>query len=278
MAMDEVARVAVIEDRVVRLRAATEGVANAQRMMAEMSRIRRAVIQELHFEGWSFAKIGEAAGLTRARAHQGPAPEGAFFGHDRLLVLAPPEESAAAQELARLLQKLDCHHELTSLPSADHAAFETPGLILLGGPARWDNDGTPLEHDPYLRFTKIGDERAFEDLVTGEVHRAQLAAPVPRDIAYLGRIPGPDGSGMLLVVTGLHSEGTRGAVAHLTAQLASLHESAGRAAFSVLLYVDYDADGAVVESGQLTPIYLHPAPAEPAVLPKVLVESAHPGS
>ncbi len=66
MSADDVARVFAIEDKVERLKAATDGVAAAQQTINELTRIRRAVIRELHAEGWTFARIGAAAGLSRA--------------------------------------------------------------------------------------------------------------------------------------------------------------------------------------------------------------------
>src|SRR5687767_3438714 len=119
MSADDVARVFAIEDKVERLKAATDGVAAAQQTINELTRIRRAVIRELHADGWTFARIGAAAGLSRARIHQvstqGPVPEGLFFGHGTLTVLAPEVRSGrllgapdpqAAQRLAELLRQL----------------------------------------------------------------------------------------------------------------------------------------------------------------------------
>ena len=45
------------------LLAAACGPAAAQQTINELTRIRRAVIRELHAEGWTFARIGAAAGL-----------------------------------------------------------------------------------------------------------------------------------------------------------------------------------------------------------------------
>jgi hypothetical protein len=44
----------------------------------------------LHDDGWTYAEIAEATGLSRGRVHQvrhqGPAPEGAFFGRSPLRI------------------------------------------------------------------------------------------------------------------------------------------------------------------------------------------------
>lgn len=269
MVMDEVARVAAIEDRVERLRAASEGVAAAQRMMAEMSRIRRTVIQDLHCEGWTFAKIGAAAGLTRARVHQvrhqGPAPEGAFFGQERLVVLSPPEESDSARQLARLLKKMDCAHELKNLPIIDQISFDAPGLLFLGGPGRWERPGNPVSSDPCLRIRRQAGERVVEDLVTGRLHRTEAADGIVRDVAYVARVPRPDRSGTLLVVTGLRAEGTAGAVQYLAKDIAALHETAPKLAFSMLIEVKRDAAGEIT-AAPLTAVYPHAGAHESPVV------------
>src|SRR6266542_6112942 len=151
MSTDEVARVAAIEDRVQRLRAATEGVSTAQRTMTELARLRRALVQELHEEGWTFAEIAEAAGLSRGRVHQvrhqGPAPEGAFFGRGPLRILTPlkreekrarpvvaAEDVAASQRLGELARSLGFDIEYEQIPLTGTIDLHRTGLAVSGGP------------------------------------------------------------------------------------------------------------------------------------------------
>ena len=67
---EEVERIAGIEDPFQLLRLATERLATAQRDVAELSRLRRRVIQDLHSQGMSYSQIADAAGLSRGRVHQ----------------------------------------------------------------------------------------------------------------------------------------------------------------------------------------------------------------
>lgn len=147
MSADDVARVFAIEDKVERLKAATDGVAAAQQTINELTRIRRAVIRELHAEGWTFARIGAAAGLSRARIHQvstqGPAPEGLFFGHGSLTVLVPEvragrvigaPDPAAPQQLAELLRELGFTVAVEHFLPGRPVDLRRDGLIVLGGP------------------------------------------------------------------------------------------------------------------------------------------------
>jgi len=95
---EEVERIAGIEDPFQLLRLATERLATAQRDVAELSRLRRRVIQDLHGQGMSYSQIADAAGLSRGRVHQirhqGPAPEGAFLGSGLVRIITPLKRDA----------------------------------------------------------------------------------------------------------------------------------------------------------------------------------------
>ncbi|MCC3329105.1 hypothetical protein [Nocardia abscessus] len=272
MSADDVARVFAIEDKVERLKAATDGVAAAQQTINELTRIRRAVIRELHAEGWTFARIGAAAGLSRARIHQvstqGPAPEGLFFGHGSLTVLVPEvragrvigaPDPAAPQRLAELLRELGfgvaVEHFLPGRPIDLHR----DGLIVLGGPELSPSLRQLVAADPRLRraVARMGDaRRGIEDRAARRVYRP--GGPEPHDIAYLGRLPRPDKRGSVLMIDGMHPPGSLGAIRLLATRLATLHERAGNYLFSVLIACRFDrATGEPLEAELLTPVYRH---------------------
>lgn len=272
MSADDVARVFAIEDKVERLKAATEGVAAAQQTINELTRIRRAVIRELHDEGWTFARIGAAAGLSRARIHQvstqGPAPEGLFFGHGTLRVLVPEvragrvlgaPDPAAAQRLAELLRQLGFAATVETFLPGRPLDLNRDGLIVLGGPELSPSLRQLVTADPRLRrtITRAGDaRRGIEDRAARRVYRP--GGPEPHDIAYLARLPRPDGRGTILVIDGLHPPGSLGAVRLLATRLATLHERAANHLFSVLIAVKYErATGEPVDADLLTPVYRH---------------------
>ncbi|MEV6324829.1 hypothetical protein AB0M45_27140 [Nocardia sp. NPDC051787] len=272
MSADDVARVFAIEDKVERLKAATDGVAAAQQTINELTRIRRAVIRELHAEGWTFARIGAAAGLSRARIHQvstqGPAPEGLFFGHGSLTVLVPEvragrvigaPDPAAPQRLAELLRELGFTAAVEHFLPGRPVDLRRDGLIVLGGPELSPSLRQLVTADPRLRraVARVGDtRRGIEDRAARRVYRP--GGPEPHDIAYLARLPRPDGRGTVLMIDGMHPPGSLGAIRLLATRLATLHERASNHLFSVLIACRFDrATGEPLEAELLTPVYRH---------------------
>lgn len=58
------------QDLVVRAKQSVMLMEELQNAIAELSEIRAAALRDLHNTGWSYAQLGEAVGLTRARVHQ----------------------------------------------------------------------------------------------------------------------------------------------------------------------------------------------------------------
>ena len=276
MTTDEVARVASISDRIERLRAATEGVSAAQRTMTELARLRRGLVQEMHDEGWTFAEIAEAAGLSRGRVHQvrhqGPAPEGAFFGRGPLRILTPlkreekrarpvvaAEDVAASQRLGELVRSLGFDVEYEQIPLSGTIDLNRDGLVIICGPRISRDVAGVLDTDPVLRFKKLRSGWALDDRTTSETYKSGPDDNGrPYDVAYLGRLPRPDGNGMLIVFTGIHPPGSLGVVHLLTTQLAELHRAARKGPFSVLVDVEYDEDTHEPTKVQpITPVHRH---------------------
>lgn len=276
METDEVARVAAIDDRIERLRAATVGVSTAQQTMTELARLRRALVQELHDEGWTYAEIAEAAGLSRGRVHQvrhqGPAPEGAFFGKGPFTIAMPlkreerqsrpvvaAEDVRASQRLGELLRSLGFDFEIEEIPLGGDIDLDRDGLIVICGPRISPVVEKVLNQDPDLRFTQLETSWALEDRTTGKIYKSgQDDGGRPYDIGYLGRLPRPNGSGELIVFTGIHPQASLGIVQFLTTQLQTLHRDARKGPFSVLLKVEYDPETHEPSSVEpITPIHRH---------------------
>jgi Sigma-70, region 4 len=276
MSTDEVAKVASIEDRVKRLRAASDGVSTAQRTMTELARLRRSLVQELHDEGWTYAQIAQAAGLSRGRVHQvrhqGPAPEGAFFGRSPLRIATPlkreerrarpvvaAEDVTAQQRLTELARTLGFEVDYEQIPLSGDIDLNRDGLVVICGPRISRNVAAVLDTDPDLRFTKLDTGWALEDRTTGQVYKAGPDDDGrPYDVAYLGRLNRPDGNGMLIVFTGIHPPGSLGVVDLLTNKLAELHRDARKGPFSVLVGVEYDENThEPVKVDTITPVHRH---------------------
>ncbi len=272
---DEVARVAAIDDRAERLREATRGVSEAQRTMTELSRLRRALVQELHDEGWTFAEIADAAGLSRGRVHQvrhqGPRPEGAFFGAGPFRIVTPlkredqwarpvvaAEDVAASQRLGELLRSLGFEYEFEQMPLSGELDLNRDGLIIFSGPRTSDAIGALLEADQAIRFKYLKSGWALRDLTTSTTYKSGHDESEPFDIAYLGRLPRPDGNGNVIILTGIHPPGTLGLTQFLCEHLTDLHRDSRKGPMSVLLRVDYDAESHEPTAVRtITPVHRH---------------------
>lgn len=273
----EVERIAQLEDRFEILQAATERLALAQEEVTELARLRRQVIQELVDDGFSYAQIGEKAGLTRSRIFQvrqgGPAPEGAFLGTGRVVIATPlkreahmsrpvvaAEDFSAANRLAEFARSLRLDVEFEQIPLGGEFELNRDGLAVICGPRLSDVIGAAQRTDPALQFERQNDGPfALRDVHTGEIYRsgADLETPESYDVAYLARLRRPDGEGDFLSLTGIHPPGTLGVAQYLATDLSTLYKEVGRDRFSMLLRVEHDSDNEPAHVEPLTPIYRH---------------------
>ncbi|MFD9944536.1 sigma factor-like helix-turn-helix DNA-binding protein [Nonomuraea sp. NPDC059023] len=276
MPSNDVERIAAIEDPYQLLRVATERLNAAQQEVTELSRLRRRVIQELHAQGLSYAQIAKEAGLTRGRIHQirhtGPAPEGAFLGTGTLTLATPLKQEAtnarpvvamedvtAAKRLEDLARGFDLSTDLEHIPLGGAINLNRPNLIVICGPRPSPVMATLYESDPVFEWVK-DDVWTLRDSRTGKTYRSgsdsDPAQPV--DYAYLGRLPRPDGKGSLLVLTGIHPQGTLGVVQLLQTEIATLWGQVADKSFSTVIRAEYDPDtGEAVKAELASPLYLH---------------------
>lgn len=64
------AAVTAIPDPVARIRVVNDLISQGGAIHAELARVTRDAVREMHDAGSSYAQIGQALGVTRARAHQ----------------------------------------------------------------------------------------------------------------------------------------------------------------------------------------------------------------
>lgn len=275
---DEIERIAAVNDPFVRLRLATERLGEAQREVTELSRMRRQVVQDLHAKGMSYAQIAEAAGLSRGRIHQirhtGPAPEGAFLGSGVIVVALPLKQEArnarpvvavedvtAAKRLEDLARSFGLEQRQEHIPLGGEINLNRPGLIVICGPRISEVMREAYEHDPVIEWVQGPDGPwMLRDRRTGEVYRSGLDCEPQenRDIAYLGRLPRPDGAGYFIAFTGIHPQGTLGVVHLLTTEIATLWGQVDARPFSVVLGVEFEpGTHEPVKVQPLTPLYSH---------------------
>lgn len=274
----ELDRIAAIEQPFELLRAATDRLGEAQREVTELARLRRRVVQELHAQGIPYAQIAEAAGLSRGRIHQirhtGPGPEGAFLGTGLVRIVTPlkqeagnarpvvaVEDVAAADRLGALSRSLGLEVEQEHVGLDGKIDLNRPGLIVICGPRLSLEMAELYRADPVIAWEQAPDGPwTLRDTKTGTLYRsgADQAPSVPSDVAYLGRLPRPDGQGMVLAFTGVHPPGTLGVVQLLESQIEALWKQAGTGGFSVVVGTRHDpATNEPTAVELLTPVYLH---------------------
>lgn len=273
----EFERIARIEDPYELLRAATKRLAEAQQEVTELARLRRRLIQDLHAQGLSYAQIAQAAGLSRGRIHQirhtGPAPEGALLGSGRVTVVTPLrsdpagdrtyvalDDLTAGKRLEELARSFDLTVESGHVQVSGEIDLNRNGLLVVCGPRMSRAMADVYATDPVIRWEQDGAGWFLRDTRTGQVFRSgrDEDPPRPYDVGYLGRLPRPDGNGMLLAVAGVHSEGSLGVAHLLGTEIGNLWGSVGVGQFSVVVGTEHDpATHEPLHTELLTPIYPH---------------------
>ncbi|MDX2974520.1 hypothetical protein [Kribbella solani] len=273
---DEVRKVREIPDLFDRGKTATGLLRDYQASVTELSRIRRETLDELKNQGFSQAQIADGIGLSRGRIGQlatsGPAPERAFFGDDDLVVIVgqkieegrgrpviATETVTAYSRLQVLAASYSLSTTMESVPPPGLANLNRHNLVVLGGPRLFPMVAQMQESDPVLRFEEGTDGKwSVLDTRTGERHRSAREDGQNRDIAYLGRLPRPDGKGTFLVSAGIHPTGTQGGVAYLETALAELYGEIRDKRFSTLVECEFDPDTMnVTRAYRATPVYRH---------------------
>ncbi|GIJ52456.1 hypothetical protein Val02_93420 [Virgisporangium aliadipatigenens] len=273
---DEVNRIAGLRDPFELLRQATTRMAEAQGEVTELARLRRRVIQELHDGGMSFADIAEQVGLTRGRIHQikhaGPAPEGAFLGNGSVTIATPLKQEAirarpvvaiedvtGAQRLGELAQQFGLTPFYEHIPIGGAIDLNRPNLVVISGPRISPAVADVLAHDSVHQFARAKDGPwTLVDRRSGIVFRSGQDEEPSRswDVAYLGRLPRPDGKGSLIVFTGIHPPGSLGVVQYLCTRITDLFGELSTRPFSVLIGTEFDpTTHEPLNVEPLTPVY-----------------------
>jgi hypothetical protein len=234
----------------------------AQEEVTELARLRRRVIQELHDAGLSYAQIADKVGLTRGRIHQirssAPAPEGAFLGLGRVVIATPLKEEAirarpvvaiedvaGAQRLGELARNLGLEPAFEHVPVNGDIDLNRPNLVVICGPRISKPVAQVLAQDPRLQFERGPDGPwTLVDRQSGQVYRSgqDQTPPTNTDVAYLSRLPRPDGQGSLIVFTGIHPQGSLGVVQLLTTRITEMYAEVKTGNFSMLVSTEYDPE------------------------------------
>ncbi|MFJ9951642.1 sigma-70 family RNA polymerase sigma factor [Kitasatospora sp. NPDC091207] len=274
--IDEVQRLAAIKDHRLRVKASVELMEQLQAAVIETSRMRKESIAWLRSNGLSMAEVAKLMGISRARVAQlkdaGPPAERSFLGTHRLLVAVPRragdrdyvamEDSAAGQQLINSGHRLQLDGDLEYIPASGAVDLNRAGLVVICGPKSSPVIAEALGADPRLSFKTLDDGRwALIDRGRDQTHTSPADdpdEPRPADVAYLGRLPRPDGQGTFLLIAGVHAAGSMGAAHYLSEHIADLYEEAGAHPFSMVIGCEYEAGtNRILASHSVTGVLLH---------------------
>jgi hypothetical protein len=252
-------------------RRATELLATYQQRSIELARLRREAMRRLQDdEGLSYAAVAAEFGLSKGRIGQitqsGPPAERGFFGIGPVTVAVPlrvgegralpviaSEDAIAYERLAGYLRELLLPVEQYRIPVGGD--WEPAGdVVAICGPKSSPVTAAALAADPLLDYAERDGRWAIADRTTGRLFTSPQDDPEPdpaRDIAYLGRLPGPGGGSMLLIA-GVHALGSVGAVDYLTSHAAELYRRVGDRSFSMVTASRHDGER-VIGSEALCP-------------------------
>ncbi|GGY30539.1 hypothetical protein GCM10010363_08880 [Streptomyces omiyaensis] len=267
-----------MQDHALRVKAAAELMTDLQSAVIETSRMRKESIAWLRKNGHSMADVAKLMGVSRARVAQlrdaGPPPERAFLGTQYVQVAVPTrpgereyvavEDSSTGQRMLALAQSLQLEGELQYIPVSGEIDLNRDDLVVVCGPKSSADVAAVFHQDPRLTFETLPDGRwALAERESGKVYTSPSDDPggtTPADVAYLGRLPRPDGQGTFLLIAGVHAVGSLGVAHYLSENLASLYEEAGTSPFSMVVACDYTpGDKSVTASRSVSGVLLHEA-------------------
>ncbi|TMS00218.1 helix-turn-helix domain-containing protein [Nonomuraea basaltis] len=266
-------------DPVERIKNVGAALVEIQNLTAELGRLRREEVEELKAAGMSQNAIARAIGLTSARMSQvmnnAPAPERAFFGVKIEPIIAAVAEKREADKpkpgpvisiddmqaydgLRNLVADLGLTSTYEVVRPPGNIWLNRNGLVVICGPRHSSLIEQVLGSDDKLSFEKDDAGWHLVDHVEGVAYRSPEDSDEPGDIAYLGRLPRPDGKGYFLYLAGIHAAGAAGVVHYLGNELASLYREVRNRRFSTLIQCRYDPEThTIISSERITPVYKH---------------------
>lgn len=253
-------------------RRATELLAVYQQRTIELARLRREGIRRLQQEeGLSYAAVAVEFGLSKGRIGQitqtAPPAERALFGVGPVTVAVPlrsgggralpvlaSEDALAYERLSGYLRDLLLTVEQARIP-VDGDWTPTGDVVAICGPKSSPVSAAALAADPLLDYRVTDGRWEIAERATGRRFTSPLDdGETGTDIAYVGRLPVPGGS--ILLVAGVHALGSVGAVDWLVGHAAELYREVGEEPFSMVTRSRHDGER-VVASEALCPARRH---------------------
>jgi transcriptional regulator with XRE-family HTH domain len=215
--------------------------------------------------------IGAAASAGHER-RAGANPAGRFLGDGHVVIATPVkreqiksrpviavEDVLGSRGLGQAAEDYGLKVSYETITPDGSFDLERPNIVAICGPRISAAIGAILATDPVLAF--VHSDRGPWTLLnrrTGRTHISgmDLEPPAPFDVAYLGRLRRPDGQGTIMILTGIHPQGSLGAIKMICSNLPELYAEVGDRCFSVLLRSQYDPDTSEpITIERLTPFY-----------------------
>lgn len=266
---------------VKRAREAGQLIERVSMVSNELSRLRREAIEELLDGGMTKAQVARELGLDPSRisriVRSGIPPERALLSSDGGPVTVAlgsklaqvgdgrpndmiSRDAAEAYDTLRAALEhygVGCSREIVPAPGLIELNRER--LIVLGSPKVLPIVGQIMASDPHFAFDVDATGRHLVEMGDEPViHRSPQDRGEPGDVAYIGRLPRPDGRGTFLYLAGIHAAGTHGAARYLVDHVAELYSTVRDRLFSLLVAVTYrsTSDHTIVETRALTTTHL----------------------
>ena len=275
--MEDPGELATILDPRARAIAAHNLIDDYQSAVGELSRLRREALEELLVDGMNQTQLAELLNMSRSRISQllsaGVRPERAFLGTGTVTValggkheagkdkpgaVVSAEALAAFEMLAELARSHGLKAEYEVVPPPGFVTLNRQNLIVACGPRLSPLVQQVLESDTNIGFAKDGDGWHLTELSSGAVHRSPSESGKAADLAYIGRLPRPDGKGTFLYIAGIHAIGTAGAAHYIENNLAELYRETKTRRFSTIISCEFDPETRqVTGSARITPLYRH---------------------
>lgn len=151
--------------------------------------------------------------------------------------LVATEDSVTAQHLVETAHNMQLTAGVEYIPTSGLINLNREALIVVCGPKSSPVIAAAIARDPRLGFeTNSQGHWELEDRRNGQRYGSPMDEPdkpQPADVAYLGRLPRPDGAGAFLLIAGVHAIGSLGASRYLSRHLRYLHAAAEGRAFSM---------------------------------------------
>ncbi|GAA0950668.1 hypothetical protein [Nonomuraea longicatena] len=276
--MNELEKLAAMEDPGTRAKAVGDLIDEHQVAIAELSRVRREAMHEMLANGMTQSQIAAHLDMTKGRISQllsaGTRPERAFFGTGKITVAigakretgrTDPSDTVSAESFSAydLLADaarsvgLDASKEVVPAPGLVH--LNRPNLIVLTNPRLLPFLSQVMEADPHIRYVVDDHGWYLTDLTEGKEYRSPRDKGESADYGYVGRLPRPDGKGTFLYMAGTHAPGTLGAAHYVVDNLSTLYKELKTRRFSTIVRYEFEPGNqlALRSVEQVTPLYRH---------------------